>query len=114
MKQKLLDVLNSFGYPVYLQGTLGEDEKYPDTFITFWTESTDDNAHYNNGTHSVDWYFTVILYSSSAKIVNELPQEIRKALKGAGFIPQGKGHDVPSDEVTHTGWAMPFLITDFE
>lgn len=112
MKQKLIDVLKTFGFPVFLQGTLNADEKYPDTFITFWCDYTADNSHYNNDVHSVDWNFSVILYSVDAKTVNTKSEEIRKALKAVGFIPQGKGQDIPSDEPTHTGWAMEYIITE--
>ena len=112
MKQKLITALNAFGYPVFLQGTLNPDEAYPNTFITFWTEYTADNAHFENKTNSIDWSFSVILYSNDPEIVNTKPDEIRAALRAAGFIPQGKGQDIPSDEPTHTGWAMDFIITE--
>ena len=113
MKQKLITALQTFGFPVFLQGTLNPDETYPKTFITFFTDSTADNGHFENNTNSVDWYFSVILYSDDPATVNTKPNEIRAALKAAGFIPQGKGNDVMSDEPTHTGWAMDFVITEY-
>ena len=112
MKQLLINTLSQFGYPVFLQGSLSADEAYPETFITFWTNYTADNAHYNNDVHTVDWNFNVILYSSNPAITNTKPAEITKALKAVGFIPQGKGQDIPSDEPTHTGWAMEFLYIE--
>lgn len=113
MKQKLITALQTFGYPVFLQGTLNPVEAYPNTFITFFTDSTDDGAHFDNKTNSVAWAFSVILYSANPEIVNTKPDEIRAALKAAGFIPQGKGNDVLSDEPTHTGWAMDFITVEF-
>lgn len=113
MKQKLIKTLSAFGYPVFLQGTLSPEEAYPQTFITFFTDSTNDNGHFENKTNSVDWSFSVILYSNDPEIVNTKPDEIRAALKAAGFIPQGKGNDIMSDEPTHTGWAMDFIITEY-
>lgn len=113
MKNKLINALEQFGFPVFLQGTLNPAEAYPKTFITFWTNSTDDNAHFDNKTVSYDWAFSVILYSDDPEIVNTKPDEIRAVLKAAGFIPQGKGFDVPSGEPTHTGWAMDFVITEY-
>ena len=113
MKQKLITALQSFGYPVYLQGTMNPEETYPNTFITFFTDSTDDGAHFDNKTNSVDWSFSVILYSNDPVTVNTKHNEIRAALKAAGFIPQGKGNDILSDEPTHTGWAMDFVITEY-
>lgn len=114
MKNKLINTLSKFGYPVFLQGTLNPAEAYPDTFITFFTDSTDDNASFDNVTTAWDWSFSVILYSNNPEIVNTKPNEIRAALKAAGFIPQGKGNDIMSDEPTHTGWAMDFIIKEYQ
>ena len=113
MKQILIDVLNKFGYPVFLQGTLNADEAYPDSFITFWTDEVTDESHYDNETTSYAWNFTVIFYSSDPTLVNTKPEEIRKALVKSGFIANGKGQDVISDEPTHTGWAMDFIKLEY-
>ena len=112
MKQKLIGILSSFGYPVFLQGTLNPDDAFPETFITFWTDYTTDNAHFENDVHSVEWSFSVILYSNDPEIVNTKPDEIRMALKAAGFIPQSKGQDIASGEPTHTGWAMDYIFVE--
>lgn len=113
VKQKLIDELSKFGYPVFLQGSLNADDKYPDSFITFFTDDTDDGDHYDNETASYVWYFAVIFYSNDPALVNSKPEEIRQALKQAGFIPQGKGQDILSDEPTHTGWAMDFIYQEY-
>ena len=113
MKQKLLDVLETFcPNEVYLQGTRNPDEAYPPEFLTFWTNYTADRAHYDNAVDSVDWNFYVIYYASDPMLVNTKPQQIAAALKAAGFIPQGRGNDVLSDEATHTGWAMEFVYPE--
>lgn len=118
MKQKLINALNTCGYveglTIFLQGTLPSREPYPDEFVTFWTNYADDAAHFDNETDSYEWAFSVIIYSNDPNKVNEKPKEIRAALKAAGFIPQGKGQDAPSDIPTHTGWAMDFIITETE
>lgn len=114
IKQLLIDLLEQFCPDnVYLQGTLNSDEKYPDTFITFWTNYTDDNSHYDNSVNSVDWDFSVIFYSMDPQLVSSKPNEIIDAARKQGFIPQGKGNDVPSDYPTHTGWAMDFIFTEY-
>jgi hypothetical protein len=114
VKTILINVLKEFGYPVFLQGSLNQNESYPDSFITFWTDYTADNSHYDDAVHSVDWSFSVIFYSKDANLVNEKPFEIRAALIEAGFIAQGKGQDIPSDEPTHTGWAMDFRYIEIQ
>lgn len=112
MKQKLIDELSKFGYPVYLQGSLNPEEPYPDSFITFWVDDVLDDAHFDNEPAAYAWDFSVIFYSNDPALVNSKPDEIRTALKAAGFIPQGKGRDIPSDEPTHTGWAMDFYYVE--
>ena len=112
MKQKLISVLETFGFPVMLQGSMNADDAYPDSFITFWCDSTADNSHFDDDVFSVDWHFSVIFYSNNPTLVNTKPSEILAALKSAGFIPQGKGQDIFSDEPTHTGWAMDFIYTE--
>mgnify|MGYP003292416708 CR=1 FL=1 len=113
MKQSLIDVLETFCPDnVFLQGTLAEDEPYPESFVTFWTNYTEDRAHYDDDVHSIDWNFSVIYYSSDPALVNSVPSQIRTALKAAGFIPQGRGNDIHSDRPSHTGWAMEFIKTE--
>lgn len=111
-KELLFDELNSFGFPVFLQGSLNADEPYPDTFITFFTDDVLDNSQYDDDTVSWDWNFSVILYSNDPALLSSKSDEIRVALKQAGFIPQGKGRDVPSDEPSHTGWAIDFIYLE--
>lgn len=113
MKKLLINELKKFGYPVFLQGSLNDDEAYPETFITFFTDYTADGSHYDNDVNSIEGIFSVILYSSDPQIVNEKPIEIIHALKFVGFIPQGKGQDILSDEPTHTGWAMDFKYIEY-
>lgn len=112
MKQKLIATLSPFGFPVLLQGTLNAEDVFPNTFITFWTNYADNDTHFENDVYSVEWSFSVILYSNDPQIVNEKPEEIQRAMKAAGFIPQGRGQDVASGEPTHTGWAMDFIYNE--
>ena len=118
MKKELIKALEACGYveceTCFLQGTLNPKESYPKEFVTFWTNYTDDGAHFDNETTSYDWAFSVILYSDDPEIVNTKPDEIRAVLKAAGFIPQGKGQDVPSDNPAFTGWAMDFIKTEYK
>lgn len=114
MKSSLIAVLETIcPNNVYLQGTLAANAEYPESFITFWTNYTDDATFYNNNSHKTVWNFSVIFYSSDPTLVSTKPAEIREALKQAGFIPQGKGNDIPSDRPSHTGWVMDFIVEEF-
>lgn len=112
MKARLIETLEELGYPVYLQGTLPEDEAYPASFITFFTNDSEDAAHFDNEPVGVAWQYQVIFYSADPRLIETVPRDIRVALRRAGFIPQGYGRDIPSDEPTHTGWAMEFYYLE--
>lgn len=108
IKQKLIDVLETIiPNEVYLQGTFSEDE-YPESFITIWTDDTTDGDHFDNDVASISWTFSVNYYSSDPSTMYSTPELIRTKLKANGFIPQGRGYDIPSDVETHTGWSMEF------
>ena len=114
MKELLIEKLSELGYPVYLQGSLAENEPYPDSFITFFTIDSPDAAHYDNIAVGTAWEYQVIFYSNNPSLVASISNAIRLKLEIAGFIPQGKGRDIPSDEITHTGWVNNYLYLDME
>ena len=119
MKEDLFSILinleidgESMKDKVYLQGTIDIEEEYPKTFITFFTSNTQDRSFYDDKLVTEDWEFSVILYSDDPFIVEEGRTVIVNALKRHGFLPQGKGHDIPSDIPEVTGWAMDFIATE--
>ena len=99
----LIEILETFGVPVYRQGSMSNEAVYPATFITYWNSDSPDHAHYDNATFGTVWSFTVNVYSSDPDTPPTMIGQIRQALKEAGWIVQGKGYDVQSDEPTHTG-----------
>lgn len=107
MKQILLNVLNSFGFPVFLLGTLGENEPYPPAFFTFSTLESDDICFDDEDSYAV-YRFQIIFYANDPHIVEEVATESRRKLKAAGFIPDGRGEDIQSEEPTHTGWVCEY------
>lgn len=114
MKDLLITTLAALGYPVILHGSMAEGEAFPDNFITFLTLDAPEAAAFDNGTALTVWQYQVNFYSNDpAKVASE-PPKIRTALKAAGFIPQGKGRDLPSDEPTHTGWTCDYYFLENE
>lgn len=114
MEDKLINLLDAFGYPVIRQGSLNDDDKYPDTFITFWNNSEFENSAYDNNTHSVVYDFDVNVYSNTPATAYNLLAEIRKVLKLNGFSAPTRGYDVASDENTHIGRGMNVTILTIE
>lgn len=113
MKENLIQILSTFGYPVKLQGTISQNEKYPDSFFTFWNNDTYDGSHYDNKPIDYIWNFTINFYSTNPVLVNTVLLQARVLLKQNGWIVSGKGLDVPSDEATHTGRSIDALFIEY-
>lgn len=114
VKTKLINVLETFTPDnVFLQGTLNPEVQYPQKFCTFFVQTSDRNAFYDDSSRQIDLYFAVIFYSDNATEVATIPQDISAALENEGFIPVGIGNDVISNVQTHTGWAMDFIYSTF-
>jgi hypothetical protein len=109
MEDALITILESFNYPVFRQGSMSDDDAYPETFITFWNNDSPDHSHYDNSEYGTDWDFNVYVYSSDPSRTYSLLDEIRAELKTNGWIPTSKGFDVASDEPTHTGRGIECL-----
>lgn len=112
VKELLINTLNTNfkDYPVYLQGSISRDDPYPESFFTFWNNSSNDSAFYDNTETECIWDFDLNFYSSDPTLVNTVLLTAKSALKSVGFIPDGNGYDVMSDEATHTGRGMNILF----
>lgn len=113
MEDKLIEILETFGYPVVRQGSLGPDEEYPDSFFTFWNNDSPDHAHYDNAEYGTEWDFDVNFYSTDPEKTYQVLADARIKLKQNKWIIPGKGYDVASDEVTHTGRGMRAFYLEF-
>lgn len=109
MEDLLIEVLSSFGYPVRLQGSLAENEPYPDNFFTFWNNDSNSQSFYDNDERSIVYNYDVNFYSNNPEAVYTKLREAKKLLKQNGFIVSGDGHSVASDEPTHDGRGMNVL-----
>lgn len=113
MDGALTEILKSFKYPVYRQGTMSDDEVYPETFITYWQNDSRDNAHYNNAECGIAWSYAVNIYSSDPDTKFTLLSAVIEALKAAGWIISGRGYDVASDEKSHSGKGFECQFLEF-
>lgn len=112
VKNLLIETLQEFGYPIYLQGSMSKEDAYPDSFFTFWNNDTTDEAFFDNRETETIWDFDLNFYSSNPTLTNSVLLEAKRKLRQAGFIPDGSGYDVVSDEPTHTGRGMNLLFID--
>ena len=114
MKELLQNTLAALGYPVILQGSLAENATYPKAFITFLTLGSPAAAEFDNETALTAWEYQVTFYADNPDTVKAEAVRIRNALKAAGFVPQGKGRDIPSDEPSYTGWTCDYYYLQLE
>lgn len=103
MEDLLIETLEQFGFPVKLQGSLLDDEAYPDNFFTFWNNSSYGESHYDNNECSTTFDYDVNFYSNDSAFVYEGLRNAIIALRNVGFIVSGDGYGVASDEPTHDG-----------
>lgn len=114
MEDNLINILSELGYPVYRQGSMSDDEIYPSTFLTFWNYDTPDHSHYDNSEYGYAWSFNIYVYSNDPELTYSVLAEARIKLKKAGWIVNGKGFDVQSDEATHTGRGLEIFFLEIE
>lgn len=111
MKKKLIDLLESLKFPVFMQGALNEDEQYPDTFFTYWNFQDPDILHYDNVSHGSAWGFWVWVYSNDPEVVETTEKKVKSLLKSNGFIFSGSS-DTNSGRETHTGRMMTVYVME--
>lgn len=106
MKETLIQLLSTYGEPVLLQGTMDPNAAYPPSFFTIWNNAADDGAHYDDDAICFIWDFNVNFYSSDPSLVNTRLPLVRELLRSNGWIVEGVGYDVASDEPSHTGRSL--------
>ena len=112
MKDELITLLETFKYPVFLQGAINNLNDYPESFFTFWNFETPEAAFYDNDANRAVWGFWVYFYSTDPALVQSAPEAARQLLIQNGWILQGKANDISVDKPTHTG--AFFTVCKFE
>ena len=108
----LISLLESFGFPVYRQGSVTEG--YPDNFFTFWEDEEIGNAYYDNLTVGVRYKYSVYFYSNNPANTYSYIHQARTALKQSGWVIPNRGYDVASGEPTHTGRGIDIIYLNHE
>lgn len=114
MEDELIILLESFGFPVIRQGSLAPEDSYPETFFTFWNNSESEHSAYNNDTASEVYSFDINVYSTDPETTYNLLKQARTTFKAAGWQIPDRGHDVASDEITHTGRGISVTYLTYE
>lgn len=108
----LISLLESFGFPVYRQGSVTEG--YPDDFFTFWEDEEVSNSYYDNLTVDVRYKYSVYFYSVDPDNTYSYIHQARTLLKENGWTIPTRGYDVPSDDQAHTGRGLDIVYLNHE
>ena len=109
MEDLIIEILSIFNYPIIRQGSMPENEQYPDHFFTFWNRNSDSDDFLDNDEHSIEYEYDLNFYSIDPGKTYEMLIKAKSLLKSHDFICSGEGHDVASDEATHTGRGISIL-----
>lgn len=115
IKTMLINALiGEFHVPVYLFGSLSDSDTYPADFFTFWNTSSNSGAFYDDDENMTVWEFELNFYSNDPTHTNSYLLQAKRLLKAQGWIIDGKGYDVASDEKTHTGRGINITFIEKE
>lgn len=104
VKQRIIDLLETFGYPVSLQGSYEEGSKLPDSFFTFWNFET--NLKFiDNDIQATEYVYRVFFYSRDPLLTNSVLTNTRRLLMENNFHCSGD-YDIDSGEPSYTAREM--------
>ena len=112
MEDNLIELLLSLKYPVYRQGSLTEEQGYPESFFTFWNYDSPDHSHYDNQPYGTEWNFGVYFYSTDPALTYSVLSDARILLMQNNWIVPSKGFDVKSDLASHTGRGLTIFYLE--
>lgn len=103
---KIIGIFESIELPFRRQGTYGENEEYPPTFMTYWNINSPFEDYGDDSEHSIVHEYMIYLYSlDESELYSRLDEFIRLA-KTQNFIVQGKGQDITCDDKRYVGRAL--------
>ena len=112
MKQKLIDLLETFGYPVSLQGSYEEGGTLPNSFFTFWNYESEP-IFYSNGVGRTVWTYNVYFYSKDPNLTNTVLKQACNLLRKNNFFVGGE-YDIESGVQGYTGREVEIKYIDGE
>jgi len=102
-RDEVFSIIKATGFPCWKMHEMPAETVYPSSFFTYLCEDAPFGEYYDNKPHAVVWTFGIGFYSDDPRRVESETNELIKRLLSAGWIVDGAGEDVQSDEPTHTG-----------
>lgn len=109
--KELYEVLEMLGLDVYRQGSMTEDQEYPEAFLTFW-EHDCETIHYDNRSIKALHYVWIYVYASP-KEMQKWQKKVKNVLeKTKNIVIQKEFIDVGSDVQTHIGKMLSICVAE--
>lgn len=106
----LKDIFELIDVPIYRQGSLAEDEPYPDeTFCTYWMRADDLEDWYDNKPRKRKIVCDINIYSNDYDTMSQKTQKIRDDCI-ENDIATSSIHDLASDDVNYTGQGVTVTV----
>lgn len=112
-RQEILEIIEATGLPCWRMHEMPSDAVYPDSFFTYLCESAPYGEYYDNKPRAIVWAFAVGFYSNNPNTVDIETDALINRLLSAGWVIDGAGEDVESDEPSHTGRRITAYKIDF-
>lgn len=105
MIDELTRIIEARSLPVYLQGTMTEEEAQAlPRYYTYWNFGTPDSSFYNNRPTRSTCSCWVYLYTTDDPITAQKELDgLIADLRAAGWTAEGRGESVSSSLKTHIG-----------
>ena len=106
----LKDIFELIDVPIYRQGSLAENEEYPDeTFCTYWMRADNLEDWYDNKPRKRKITCDINIYSNDYDIMSQKIQKIRDDCIENDIVTSSI-HDLASDDINYTGQGVTVTV----
>lgn len=103
LEQAFEEIYEETGRPYSRQGSYGDDEELPETFYTFWNQSSELDGWYGNKASKRIWEWNIFYYTSNPELIYSGLDDFLNKAKSLGFIIKDSGRDITTGEVGYYG-----------
>ena len=101
--EALEPILAATGYEYARQGSYAATGPLPETFLTFWNVSTDEDVFYDDAPHRAVWRWQVYLYTKDPSLMYSAMDALIASAREAGFVPEERARDIDAKEPGYVG-----------
>lgn len=108
--KNLKDIFELIDVPIYRQGSLADDEEYPDeTFCTYWMRADDLDDWYDNRPRKRKIVCDINIYSNDYDTMSQKIQKIRDDCIENDIVTSSI-RDLASDDANYTGQGITVTV----